>query len=179
MIQIHIMTNCADPDPLASSELIWIYTVCKVRVYPGSAGLGLNLNNSNTHGSFTWDDSLIFESLGNSSNNSGNKYLWKFYHFILKLYVLCTHQNCLIEAILMIRHNIPLFYRSKDFPKLSQFASWHGTILNPQWLKLPISQINFHGPKDVQAIEFFFCFFFVLTFVSQEKESALKQQNLQ
>ena len=25
--------------------------------------------------------------------------------------------------------------------------------VKPQWLKLPISRINFHGPKDVQAIE--------------------------
>ena len=37
------MKNSADPDQLASSELIWIYTVCKVRVYPGSAELGLIL----------------------------------------------------------------------------------------------------------------------------------------
>ena len=36
------MANCADPDQLASSEAsIWIYTVCKGRAYPGSAGLGL------------------------------------------------------------------------------------------------------------------------------------------
>ena len=34
------MANSADPDQLAS--LIWIYTVCKGRVYPGSAGQGLN-----------------------------------------------------------------------------------------------------------------------------------------
>ena len=36
------MANNVDPDKLASSEAnIWIYTVCKDRVYPGSAGLGL------------------------------------------------------------------------------------------------------------------------------------------
>ena len=36
------MANSADPDQLASSEgLIWIYTVCKGRVYLGSAGQGL------------------------------------------------------------------------------------------------------------------------------------------
>ena len=34
------MANSADPDQLASS-LIWIYNVCKCRVYPGSAGPGL------------------------------------------------------------------------------------------------------------------------------------------
>ena len=32
------MANSADPDQLASSQLIWIYTVCKGRVYLGSAG---------------------------------------------------------------------------------------------------------------------------------------------
>ena len=41
------MTNSADQDQLASSELIWIYTVCKDRVYPGSAGLGLRKQNDN------------------------------------------------------------------------------------------------------------------------------------
>ena len=34
-------SDSADPDQLASSELIWIYTVCKNRLYLGSAGLGL------------------------------------------------------------------------------------------------------------------------------------------
>ena len=35
------MANSTDPDQLASEQPIWIYTVCKGRVYPGSAGLGL------------------------------------------------------------------------------------------------------------------------------------------
>ena len=26
-------------------------------------------------------------------------------------------------------------------------------MINPQWLELPMSRINFHGPKDVWAIE--------------------------
>ena len=37
------MANSADPDQLASSQLIWIYTVCNDMAYPGSAGLGLSL----------------------------------------------------------------------------------------------------------------------------------------
>ena len=41
----------------------------------------------------------------------------------------------------------------KDFPKLSPFASWLGTMINPQWLELPMSRTIFHGPKDVWAIE--------------------------
>ena len=40
----YLMTHSADPDQLASSsQLNWIYTVCKGRVYPGSAGQGLNI----------------------------------------------------------------------------------------------------------------------------------------
>ena len=38
------MANSADPDQLASAgQLIWIYNVCKGKVYPGSAGQGLKL----------------------------------------------------------------------------------------------------------------------------------------
>ena len=39
------MANSADPDQLASEEaieLLWIYTVCTARAYPGSAGQGQN-----------------------------------------------------------------------------------------------------------------------------------------
>ena len=35
------MANSADPDQFRS-QLIWSYSVCKDRVYPGSAGQGLN-----------------------------------------------------------------------------------------------------------------------------------------
>ena len=41
----------------------------------------------------------------------------------------------------------------KDFLKLSPFASWHGTMINSQWLELPMSLLNFCSPKDVRAIE--------------------------
>ena len=41
----------------------------------------------------------------------------------------------------------------KKVPKLSLFASWPGAMINPQWLKLPLSRTNFHGPKDVWAIK--------------------------
>ena len=60
----------------------------------------------------------------------------------------------LFDAILKSTFNIPLFYRrSKRLPKLSPFASWPGTIINPQWLELSMSRAIFHGPKDVRAIE--------------------------
>ena len=64
---------------------------------------------------------LVFESLGNSSNSSRKQIfmdiLGKFSDLIIKMYAACTHQNCLIEAILMSTFNIPLFYgRSETFP---------------------------------------------------------------
>ena len=49
--------------------------------------------------------------------------------------------------------NIPLFFGiSKTVPKLSQSASRPGALTH-QWLELPMSRTNFHGPKDVRAIE--------------------------
>ena len=41
----------------------------------------------------------------------------------------------------------------EDISKLSLFSSWPGVTINPQWLKLRMSRTNFHGPKDVRAIE--------------------------
>ena len=34
-------------------------------------------------------------------------------------------------------------------------------MINPQWLKLPMSRTNFHGPKDVRAIEVLLYFTFL------------------
>ena len=51
------MANSADSDQLASSEANWsgVYTVCKSRVYPGSAGQGLKADNSvNTVSAAFW-----------------------------------------------------------------------------------------------------------------------------
>ena len=41
----------------------------------------------------------------------------------------------------------------KKNSKLSLFASWLGTMVNPQWLELPMSRTIFYGPKDVRATE--------------------------
>ena len=50
--------------------------------------------------------------------------------------------------------NIQLLCRkSKKILKLSPFASWLGTIINPQWLEPPMSRTIFYGPKDVRATE--------------------------
>ena len=48
-----------------------------------------------------------------------NKYLYlrEFSYFVMKLYVVCTHWNCLNEAILMSTINIQLLCRkSKNIP---------------------------------------------------------------
>ena len=50
--------------------------------------------------------------------------------------------------------NIQLLCRkSKRFPKIITVCFLTGAMVNPQWLELPISRTNFHGPKDVRAIE--------------------------
>ena len=43
--------------------------------------------------------------------------------------------------------------KKKTIIKWAPFASWPSVMINPQWLELPISGTNFHGPKDVRAIE--------------------------
>ena len=57
--------------------------------------------------------------------------------------------------ILMSTLNIQLYCieNQEKIPKLSLFASWPGTMINPQWLKLPMSWTIFYGPNDVWAIE--------------------------
>ena len=86
-----------------------------------------NLNSSNTNISFT----MANVSPRNSSNSSRKQIFrdfFLFYHVIV-CYV--------IEAILMKTLNIPLLYRKSktQISKLSIFASWPGTMINPQWLE--------------------------------------------
>ena len=71
------------------------------------------------------------------------------------MYVVITHLNRLIEAIQMSTHTTYHYYIKveKDNPELSSFASWPGAMIYPQWLELPMSRTNFHGLKDVRAIE--------------------------
>ena len=38
-------------------------------------------------------------------------------------------------------------------PRLFSFAFLPCAVINPQWLELPMSRINFYSPKDVRAIE--------------------------
>ena len=83
-----------------------------------------------------------------------NKYLGKFSYFIMKLYVMYSlespHQGNSNEYT---QHTIIVKEMKKKIPKLSLFASWSDTIINPQWLELPMSRKIFCGPKDVRAIE--------------------------
>ena len=77
-----------------------------------------NLNGSNSDGSFTVDDSnSFFNPYKILPIAQENKYLGIFSYFIMDLYVVCTHQNRLIEAILMSALNIQsLCRKSKSFP---------------------------------------------------------------
>ena len=89
-----------------------------------------NLSTSNTDGSFTMANSNSFlspyEILPIAQEN---KYLRKLTYYIIKLYVVCTHKNRLVKAILMSAHNIPLLSRSSKKSLncrhlLPDLASW-------------------------------------------------------
>ena len=77
-----------------------------------------NLNGSNADGSFTVDDSNTFYSPYKILPIAQeNKYLGIFSYFIMELYVVCTHWNRLIEAILMSTLNMQSLCRKpKRFP---------------------------------------------------------------
>ena len=51
----------------------------------------------------------------------------------------------------MSAHNVQLLFRK--LKKKSLFASWPGTMINPQLLELSMSRTIFYGPKDIRAIE--------------------------
>ena len=91
------MANSADPDQLASSEANWSgSTLCKGRVYPGSAGQGLTTL-------------LIRPLLGSKKGGlieefyciSKNTYKYSFKYFLLFL-----HENMLWLLIrsVLVRH---------------------------------------------------------------------------
>ena len=50
----------------------------------------------------------------------------------------------------MRTRNIPSCYRKS---KRSRLCLLTKPVINPHWLELPLSRINFHGPKGVRAIE--------------------------
>ena len=70
------------------------------------------------------------------------------------MYVVYSHKNHLVEAILMRTLTIPLFYRRlKRRLKSFSFASKPGAMINPQCLELPMSRTHFHGSKEIRAVE--------------------------
>ena len=74
-----------------------------------------NLNSSNQDGLFTIANSNSFLSPYDTFPIAQeNKHFRKISYFIMKLYVICTHENHLIEVILMSTFNISLLsIRSK------------------------------------------------------------------
>ena len=95
---------------------------------------------------FPWLICTHFESLRNSSNSSWKQMfreIFLFYHGIL----------CCVYSLELPHTTYNYCVEIDKIPKLLLFTSWSGTMINPQWLELPIARTNFHGPKDVRAIE--------------------------
>ena len=59
----------------------------------------------------------------------------------------------------------------KDFPKLSPFASWPGAMINPHWLELPMSRINFMVPKMFEPLRFYCMYMRISMNISLIKQS--------
>ena len=53
----------------------------------------------------------------------------------------------------MSARNIPLHLYFVEDRKHFHKLSPPGAMIKSHWLELPISRTNFHGPKDVRAIE--------------------------
>ena len=49
--------------------------------------------------------------------------------------------------------NIPFFIASQKTLNYPWLPSWPCTIVNPQWLELPMFETSFRGSKDFQTIE--------------------------
>ena len=85
-----------------------------------------------------------FQSLRNSSDNSRKQIFRKFSYFMMKLYVVCGDSNEYTQNTIR---------RWKRFPWIIAICFLTCVMINPQWLELPMSRTNFHGPKDVRAID--------------------------
>ena len=111
--------------------------------------------------------------------------LGKFSYFIMKMYVVCTHENCLIEAILMstlnftslnkwtnrkkkslnYRHLLPdlapwLTESGSNYPYLKEIFKvpkmFEPLRFDCMWLIWLIMKCTFHSPLFSQPILFFF-----------------------
>ena len=71
---------------------------------------------------------------------------------ILKWYIVCTHQNCLNEAILMRTHNIPSCQRKSK--RYTYFASRPGAMLTLSSSNYPCLEHVFMVPKMFEPLKF-------------------------
>ena len=116
----------------------------------------LNLNNSNTDGSFIMANSNSFlspyEILPLAQENKYLEKIFLFYHEIVCcVYSLeSPHWGVSNEYT---QHTI-IVKEIKKAPKLSLFASWPGTMINPQWLELSMSRTFFMVPKMFEPLKF-------------------------
>ena len=76
-------------------------------------------------------------------------------NFLILSWILCyvyslesPHQG---DSNEYTQHTIIVEKIKKKYRKLSIFASRPGTMINPQWLELPMSRTIFCGPRDVRA----------------------------
>ena len=70
-------------------------------------------------------------------------------------YMLCVLIRIASRRRFLWVHTINHYYIEdrKNTPKLYPFASWHGSLINPQLLELLMSRTNSHSHKNVRAIE--------------------------
>ena len=89
----------------------------------------------------------------------------KFFHLLKKTnrlgFFLILSRNCMYslesphlgDSNEYTQHTI-IVMEIKKFPKLSLFAFWPGTMINPQCLELPMSRIIFMVPKGFEPSKF-------------------------
>ena len=110
-----------------------------------------NLHSSNLDDSFPMANSNSFLSPYEFIPIAQEREIFLFYHEIVCcVYSLeSPHRG---DSNEYTQHTI-FIEKIKNVPKLLSFASWPVVMSNHQWLELPISGTNVHGPKDVRAIE--------------------------
>ena len=98
-----------------------------------------------------------FVPLRNYFNSSRKQILKGYFRKIFLFY----HEKVCCVYLLELPHQFQWVHSTyhyfiadvKDITTLLPFASWPCAMINHRWLELMMSQTNFHGPKDVWAIE--------------------------
>ena len=108
-----------------------------------------------------WNE-LFFQSLQNSSSSS-RKQIFKVFFFLFFHGIVCCVYSLESpdrgDSNEYTQHRFFFFFNRcvenrKDFPKLSLLGSWTGAMINPQWLKLPMSRTNSMVPKMFEPLRF-------------------------